>query len=548
MAAASADMTATTNDGTTALHYAANAPASVETIKWLLDIGIGVNLQDDDGFTPLFYAAREGSLELTDILLKAGADHTLKSSFGNTALLVCCHTNQPLTAQRLIEAGADIYATADDGNTALHRAAAKGNVAVIKCLLGAGAELDARNLRDNTPMFVAIAEGEYEATKLLIDEGATVVNAVNVDGDHAIHIAAWQGHSGIVKLLVDEHGCDVNLPEHNGWTSLACAVIRGHIDTVALLLSRGADVTKAVPSANCLLSVAIRQKRKDMIELLLNFCSPNTVDEDGWSPLAYAVENGDMEAVELLRGRGADINCSNDRFGSTLIHFAWDGILCRNLPWETLIQLESIGVNIAAQYDGGWRIPSVPDGFTFREVLLAFAQVIKRSRKGDAAGALSALDGLPETWRDWSKDELIVDAVLQNQAASIREYVAAGANFKSDHFGDTRVWDAYHSARDSRVLEELRLNGQSLLGFGPRRTFKTSSPSAMHAQGSMTEAAYAYLMSILEDEENDLRESDPALLEELYKVRDVEPKKFSDPTTAAWEKTAPSRTGTGILD
>ncbi|KPI44327.1 uncharacterized protein AB675_8478 [Cyphellophora attinorum] len=69
----------------------------------------------------------------------------------------------------------------------------------------------------------------------------------------------------------------------------------------------------------------------------------------------------------------------------------------------------------------------------------------------------------------------------------------------------------------------------------------------MHAQGSMTEAAYKYLMGILEDEEDGLRDSDPALLEELYKVRDVEPKKFSDPTTAAWEKTAPSRTATLVI-
>jgi ankyrin repeat protein len=37
-----------------------------------LDAGVNVNLSDDEGMTALHWAAKNGSLEITDLLLDAG--------------------------------------------------------------------------------------------------------------------------------------------------------------------------------------------------------------------------------------------------------------------------------------------------------------------------------------------------------------------------------------------------------------------------------------------------------------------------------------------
>ncbi len=53
--------------------------AAVRAIEWLLDHGADVNLEDDNGMTPLHFAALTG-LAIVDTLLKRGANASLKTT------------------------------------------------------------------------------------------------------------------------------------------------------------------------------------------------------------------------------------------------------------------------------------------------------------------------------------------------------------------------------------------------------------------------------------------------------------------------------------
>ena len=57
----------------------------VETIKYLLRLRLNINVTDEEGNTPLHIAAKEGHMDVAEVLSNKGADHTIKNIYGYTA-------------------------------------------------------------------------------------------------------------------------------------------------------------------------------------------------------------------------------------------------------------------------------------------------------------------------------------------------------------------------------------------------------------------------------------------------------------------------------
>ena len=71
-------------DGWTPLHYAATGPQPA-TVAWLLERGARIDTRSPNGTTPLMMAARYGSEESVDLLLRRGADPKLRNQLNLTA-------------------------------------------------------------------------------------------------------------------------------------------------------------------------------------------------------------------------------------------------------------------------------------------------------------------------------------------------------------------------------------------------------------------------------------------------------------------------------
>src|SRR6185295_18401314 len=71
--------------GRTLLHHAAADGQVLEVLR-LLTAGANANAQDDNGWSPLHFAAQAVSPGATQALLIAGANFELRDSFGNTPL------------------------------------------------------------------------------------------------------------------------------------------------------------------------------------------------------------------------------------------------------------------------------------------------------------------------------------------------------------------------------------------------------------------------------------------------------------------------------
>ena len=122
----------------------------------LLDAGADPTVRDEDGTTPLHWAAENTSNPAVIVaLLNAGADPNARDEDGTTPLvsaILAILTANPAVIVALLDAGADPNARTDDGWTPLHWAARlTDNSAVVVALLDAGADPNARDEDGWTP-------------------------------------------------------------------------------------------------------------------------------------------------------------------------------------------------------------------------------------------------------------------------------------------------------------------------------------------------------------------------------------------------------------
>jgi ankyrin repeat protein len=264
-----ADLRARLKSGFTPLFFAVRE-GHIEVTRTLLKAGANVNeaLQHEElgpgvpvteavvnGTSPLLMAVHNGHFELAVALLDAGADPNDRRT-GFTALHAVTWVRRPdasdigdpppigsgrLTSlqfvRALVERGANVNARLEKdapkapyaatllktgGSTAFLMAADRADVPLMRELLKLKADPLLPNVDNTTPLMAAAGLGTanpleeagteaeaLEAVQLLLELGADV-NAVDNNGDTAMHGAAYGNFPAIVQLLVDR-GADINI-------------------------------------------------------------------------------------------------------------------------------------------------------------------------------------------------------------------------------------------------------------------------------------------------------------------------------------------------
>lgn len=304
-----------------ALHCAA-IKGHVAMTNSLIKQGADVNLVDEDGNTPLYYAAKNtfrgqdndnGGLDVAKILISNHADLN-KAGTAGPPLIAAIASNNFELADLLIEKGANAKGTTKDGSTALitlvmQFRGAKDVVERAKLLINAGVDVNAENKNGVTALAAACRNSSNSALiEALLDLGADP-NIVS-NGQSAIMLSLSNPET--FRILV-KHGANLNR-KFNGQTLLHQSISYGSSSpTLSLILSTGkVDInTKNDAGETALYMAVTRGNINATQQLLVHGANPDLTNSSLDTPLIRAVNNNSVEIVRTLIEYNANVNAKD---------------------------------------------------------------------------------------------------------------------------------------------------------------------------------------------------------------------------------------------
>ena len=314
----------------TALFYATQNN-NVEMIKALLAAGAEVNghaitIGDAEGnrsmeFPALSAIGKGTTVEVVDILLKAGAKINQEDKYRTTPLMAAAQSEDRSILQRLIDLGAEINGADGQGSPALIAAVESGRVENARLLIDVGAKVNSRATEGQTALMVINSETESDMVKLLLDAKINV-NLQDDAGETALQRAAMIDNVEVLELLI-KGGAKLDVADNDGSTALMVAAGAGNLENVKALIAAGASINLRDSDGKTALSRAIEEdtdnSNTEILGLLIKAGAKlDVVDYDGSTALMLAASAGNIEQVKALIAAGASINL-RDSDGKTAL-------------------------------------------------------------------------------------------------------------------------------------------------------------------------------------------------------------------------------------
>lgn len=312
-----------------------------DAVDFLIDKGADPNA----GLGPLAYMAMYGTsnddrcVEVATVLLARGAQVDAVDQSGMTPLFHAVEANRIKLARLLLEHGAN-PATQRLTTYPLHIAVRNRHLEMAKLLLDFKAPTDIKDPDNNMPMLVwAIRTRNHELARLLVEHGATItpprsMPPGNVETMGQRQYLQWTYNQNNVPLLAAiqmgdteilglmlQSNAPVNAIDAEGNTALHWAVRAGNTNVVRLILDAKArvDVTNyegatpmllATERENKVMADMLRQAAADRAVTLEEIVVPS--DED-MRAIARRICDGDPAAFDDLIAKAADLYRNDDR-------------------------------------------------------------------------------------------------------------------------------------------------------------------------------------------------------------------------------------------
>lgn len=282
--------------GITLLHIACMAPRVTATLLELDTVDVNAKATVAE-WTPLHFAAMEGSVACITALLKAGAD---------------------------------LEARGRAGSTALHCATRFGELDAVKCLVRAGANCMAQNIGGVVPLFVACDAGYTDVTQYLLAKCEDVNQYLSPRRNRALHYLAFSGHDNLMRKFLKSPHLEIDARNYRHETPLHRACFQGQVETAKTLLRAGADIHATDKYGWNALLFATAHGSPELTKFLLSEgASVESVDRRGFNAAHSLMVNNTMVAetqsrvatLKVLHQSGCPLNrhCHRGRWTPALL-------------------------------------------------------------------------------------------------------------------------------------------------------------------------------------------------------------------------------------
>ena len=309
--------------GWKALHRSALS-GSYDLVKFFADNGTDIYLKTREGMNCLHIAVAKAHLNLCKALMKI---HNFKGdmadNYGWTALHRSALNGSYDLVKLFADNGTDIYLKTREGMNCLHIAAFNGHLKLCEKLV-AEHKFDVNMVENSgwTALHHSAQNGSYELIEFFIKMGADIHLKTN-DGKNCFHIAALFGHLNLCKTLIDIHNFDVDMTNSMGWTVLHYSAKSGSHDLIDFFVKKGVDILLETRAGNNSLHIAASNGHLSLCETLITKYKLDVTmaDNNGWTALSFAAENGSYEVVEFFVEKKIDIY-QKTKDGKNCLHIA----------------------------------------------------------------------------------------------------------------------------------------------------------------------------------------------------------------------------------
>lgn len=331
---------------------APSLPPLIADKKWdevrkALEKGADVDVHDNYGCDALCLAIEnDAPLDLYTLLLAKGASVSSRDNYGRTALLrALAYRRKPALISLLLEKGADASARDNSGDTVYFAAVRSGKLESLDAVLAAGAKPELETSRGEPVIFAAASGISHDMFMRFYKEGQDVNETFNEEpllnrvvhstdtlrfllskgadktaADSSGYTAAHWGSSTLerARLLHDEKRPD---PLDNyGSNVLAKAANGGNLEVLRFLVSKGANVLNQGRYSNSPITAAAGTNCLECVKYLRAEGAP--LDTPGFtSPLIAAAGGGRVETMKFLLAEGAAVD-GVDSYGESAAHKA----------------------------------------------------------------------------------------------------------------------------------------------------------------------------------------------------------------------------------
>ena len=264
------DVNDVSNNGMTPLFCAAKDNSNVEVLKKLIASGADIKYKDKYDKTLLHCAALNEHVEILEYVLTLGLDVNVVDNDGWSPLFFAAHSNcNTEILKKLKETGADIHHKLKDKRNILHLAAAINNISVFEYILNLGFDINTSDDEGATPIFYTVSFNyNVEVLKKIIIMGADWHHKDN-DNCTILHYAATNEHIEILEYVLSL-GLDVNAVNNEGRSPLCYAVkCNQNVNIIKKLITCGADINIRDTTGASLLDLASENENETILNYLI---------------------------------------------------------------------------------------------------------------------------------------------------------------------------------------------------------------------------------------------------------------------------------------